>query len=217
MTKASFEADTGMAPNRGPGLVIVGPPCGGRVIAWFVPIWQPVERRSDADAKREKEREARRERLPSIASSIVAEIRQLDTLVCDKFGPMLKRLPLVALFAAAPLVACSSDKANGPAIVSPGDLLEGDAGRGEVKTLFVHEARVDCEGEGPRKCLQVREPGDSEWSYFYSTIEGFDYEEGTRYELRVSVEEVEDPPADGSSLRYVLVEIVSAQKMSSGG
>lgn len=130
---------------------------------------------------------------------------------------MLKRLALTAAFTALPLAACSSERANGQPIVSPGDSPAIDASRGEIKTFFVHEARVDCEGESPRRCLQVREPGEEEWSYFYSTIEGFDYEEGTRYELRVLVEPVENPPADGSSLRYELVEIVSAEKVSPGG
>lgn len=112
----------------------------------------------------------------------------------------------------ASLVGCGSEKATAPAVVSPSTGSE--AGAKQVKTLFVHEARVDCEGEGPRKCLQVRESESDEWTFFYSTIEGFDYEEGTRYELRVSVEEVPNPPADASSLRYVLVEIVSQEKVS---
>lgn len=126
---------------------------------------------------------------------------------------MHRRIAL-AVTALALLSACSSDKANAPPPANGGSVV--DAGQGEVKTLFVHEERVDCEGEGPRKCLQVRESENDEWTYFYSNIEGFDYEEGTRYELRVRVEEVPDPPADGSSLRYVLVEIVSQEKVGSG-
>lgn len=110
------------------------------------------------------------------------------------------------------LSGCSSDKANTPAAASPNSLSE--ASPSEAKTLFVHEERVDCEGVAPRRCLQVRESESEEWTYFYSTIEGFDYEEGTRYELLVSIEEVPNPPADASSLRYTLVEIVSAERVS---
>lgn len=125
---------------------------------------------------------------------------------------MLRRLAIASTVLAL-LSACSSDKAAAPPPANGGSV--NDAGQGEVKTLFVHEARVDCEGEGPRKCLQVRESENDEWTLFYSNIEGFDYEEGTRYELLVRVEEVPDPPADGSSLRYVLVEIVSEEKVVS--
>jgi hypothetical protein len=87
-------------------------------------------------------------------------------------------------------------------------------GAADTKTLFVREMRVDCEGEGPRKCLQVRESESGEWTLFYSRIKGFQYEEGTKYELRVSVEKVPKPMADASSLSYTLVEIVSQQKVA---
>lgn len=80
-------------------------------------------------------------------------------------------------------------------------------------TLFVHEQRVDCHGEMPKKCLQVRRDPAEEWTYFYDTIAGFDYEESYRYELRVEVEKDENPPADKSSLSYRLLDVVSKQKV----
>ncbi|MCZ7672694.1 MAG: DUF4377 domain-containing protein [Chloroflexi bacterium] len=46
-------------------------------------------------------------------------------------------------------------------------------------------------------------------SFFYNPIVGFTFEPGYEYELKVMVETVENPPADGSSLRYTLVEVVS--------
>ena len=74
--------------------------------------------------------------------------------------------------------------------------------------------RVDCVGEAPMRCLRVREP-DGDWELFYDAIEGFTHEEGTEYDLRVRVTRVDDPPADGSSRRVELVEIV-AQRAASG-
>ncbi len=127
---------------------------------------------------------------------------------------MLRRLALACTVLAL-LSACSSDKANSPPPANGGSV--NDVDQGEIKMFFVHESRVDCEGEGPRQCLQVRESEDDDWTLFYSNIEGFEHEEGTRYELRVRVEEVPDPPADSSSLRYVLVEIVSQEKVTSEG
>jgi hypothetical protein len=79
----------------------------------------------------------------------------------------------------------------------------------DVKTMWVKEDLVDCEGEGPMKCMQVRAGDAAEWSYFYSRIEGFEHEPGFRYELRVKVTPVGSPAADASSLRYELVEVVS--------
>ncbi len=101
---------------------------------------------------------------------------------------------------------------SAPGLSEPVPSTPGDAS-GRVITLFVHEHRVDCHGEAPQKCLQIREKPTEEWSYFYDSIAGFEYEESYRYELRVSVSTDANPPADSSSLSYRLVEIVSKQQV----
>ncbi|MCB8926789.1 MAG: META domain-containing protein [Ardenticatenaceae bacterium] len=78
-----------------------------------------------------------------------------------------------------------------------------------VKTLFVGPELVDCVGEAPQQCLQVRENEADEWTLFYDQINGFEFEPGYAYELRVTETEVENPPADASSLEVTLVEVVS--------
>ena len=50
-------------------------------------------------------------------------------------------------------------------------------------------------------------------TFFYNQIEGFDYIPGYEYELLVNVEEVANPPAGGSSLKYTLIEEVSATEV----
>lgn len=75
--------------------------------------------------------------------------------------------------------------------------------------MFVGPEKVPCEGAGPQECYQVKDSPDGEWQLFYATIEGFQWEPGFIYELRVNVYQVVNPPADGSSLRYELVEVVS--------
>lgn len=88
--------------------------------------------------------------------------------------------------------------------------------QGETKTLFVGPQLVDCVGVVPQQCLQVREDPTGEYQFFYSNIEGFTFEPGYEYELLVRVEQVENPPADGSSLRYTLVEIVNKTPVAAG-
>ncbi|MEJ2482033.1 MAG: DUF4377 domain-containing protein [Gemmatimonadota bacterium] len=83
------------------------------------------------------------------------------------------------------------------------------------KTLYVAHFKVDCVGVGPMECMQIRETPDGDWQMFYDRIEGFDYEEGYEYELKVHTEEVENPPADASSLRWILDEVVSKTAVSS--
>lgn len=77
------------------------------------------------------------------------------------------------------------------------------------KTVYVGPFLVDCEGAGPQKCLLVKENPDDEYSLFYDQIEGFDYEEGYEYELRVREDTVVEPPADASTIRWTLIEVVS--------
>lgn len=81
------------------------------------------------------------------------------------------------------------------------------------KTLWVKAERADCEGgEGPRKCLQVRDSKDGEWTLFYGTIEGFTREESYAYELRVQVEGAPPGRMDAPARRYRLTQIISKTK-----
>ncbi len=91
---------------------------------------------------------------------------------------------------------------------APAGEMEEDAD-GTIKTLFVGPELVDCVGVAPQQCLQVKENEADEWTLFYDQIEGFTYEPGFIYELRVRETAVENPPADASSLALSLVEVVS--------
>src|SRR5690606_37057207 len=82
------------------------------------------------------------------------------------------------------------------------------ASAGEEITLYVGPELVGCVGAGPMKCMLVKENPEDDYTYFYSQIEGFEFEPGYEYELRVQVTPVENAPADASSLKYTLVEVV---------
>jgi heat shock protein HslJ len=59
------------------------------------------------------------------------------------------------------------------------------------------------------ECLRVKREASGPWELFYSNIEGFDYQPEYLYRIRVREEKL-DPgqvPADGSSIKYTLVEI----------
>ncbi len=85
---------------------------------------------------------------------------------------------------------------------------ESETAAPEEKILFVGPEKAECVGVGPMECYLVKEEPDDEWQYFYDQIEGFEWEPGYTYELRVAVHPVENPPADASSLRYELIEVV---------
>ncbi len=86
----------------------------------------------------------------------------------------------------------------------------------EVK-LRVNSYTVSCTGEMEGTCLLVQEEdqiGTDEWEYFYfeDSIINFDYEPGYIYDLIVKKTTVSDPPADGSSVKYELLQILSKEK-----
>jgi heat shock protein HslJ len=82
----------------------------------------------------------------------------------------------------------------------------------EEKNFWVNSSKFPCMGVGPMSCLQVQENDSIEegkWEFFYSEIEGFEYQPGNIYRLRVKVKKVQEPiPADASSLRYELLEVM---------
>ena len=94
------------------------------------------------------------------------------------------------------------------ASVAVGVALTGCSDSPDTTRLWIGPERVECEGVAPMMCLQVATSEDGDYQLFYDTIEGFDYQEGTSYVIDVSITEVENPPADASSLQYTLVEIV---------
>lgn len=80
----------------------------------------------------------------------------------------------------------------------------------KATALYVDSKLSDCVGVAPQQCMLIREDLDSEWNLFYDSIEGFEYQEGTEYKISVSITDVENPPADASSLKYTLVEILES-------
>lgn len=79
-----------------------------------------------------------------------------------------------------------------------------------VRTVYVNSELVDCEGAGgPQKCMQIRRAPEEDWELFYDQIEGFVFEPGFVYELRVKVTPRAEVPADASSIKYRLLEVVS--------
>lgn len=86
------------------------------------------------------------------------------------------------------------------------------ASAADEKTFIVGPQTADCTGVAPMKCLQVKEKPTDNWSNFYTNIEGFTYEPGYEYVLKVKTEKVENVPADASSIKYTLIKQVSKTK-----
>lgn len=85
-------------------------------------------------------------------------------------------------------------------------ILAGTVAEASLRTIEVDSRLVECTGVGRMQCMRVRDAADQPWRPFYGQIEGFTFEPGYRYRLKVEEVPVANPPADASSIRTVLRE-----------
>lgn len=76
------------------------------------------------------------------------------------------------------------------------------------KFIYVSAETRPCTGVAPMTCLQVREKESDAWQLHYGAIGDFDPQPGIEYRLRIVEEKVANPPADASSIRWTLDQIV---------
>ena len=79
---------------------------------------------------------------------------------------------------------------------------------GRERIVMVAGQRAPCTGVAPTLCLQVRTQPGAAWQLHYGEIEGFDWQVGVEYVIRVREVAVPNPPADGSRVRWVLEEVL---------
>jgi Domain of unknown function (DUF4377) len=93
---------------------------------------------------------------------------------------------LIAAFVTTLLAACSVDKADS-------------------ETVELEPYLVPCFSWYPSTCMVGREVGSdtTRVSYYLGEIQGFEFSWGFRQRLAVESYPVKNPPADGSSIRYV--------------
>ncbi|EEZ85899.1 DUF4377 domain-containing protein [Vibrio owensii] len=101
----------------------------------------------------------------------------------------LKRYVVLPMMAAA-LFGCAQHESDDTA---------------KVMTVNVGPELVDCVGVGPMKCMVV------DGNYFYDQIDGFEFESGSEYTLKIKRTQrftPENAPADASLYRYELIEVL---------
>lgn len=76
------------------------------------------------------------------------------------------------------------------------------------KFIYVAAETKPCMGVAPMTCLQVREKESDPWQLQYSGIIGFEPHPGIEYRLRIIEEKVTNPPADASSIRWTLDQVI---------
>ena len=111
-------------------------------------------------------------------------------------------VPLVLAIAVV-VASCSVDDGE------QGDVVKVISMSVSEKTGITYDL-FDTNAEFPIECMLVKEEGgEGQWkSLVFGAIEGFTYEKGHAYELKVRKTILANPPADGSNCRYKLIEIL---------
>lgn len=76
------------------------------------------------------------------------------------------------------------------------------------KFIYVSAETKPCTGVAPMTCLQVREKESDPWQLHYGGIVDFDPQPGIAYRLRIIEEKIANPPADASSIRWTLDQVI---------
>ena len=85
--------------------------------------------------------------------------------------------------------------------------------RKQVLILGPETKKCDA-GAMQKECYQVKWSEEQTiWEDFYNEIEGFSYESGYVYKLLVSVETINNPAADASTLHYSLIRVLERKSI----
>ena len=120
----------------------------------------------------------------------------------------LLSLPLIALF----IFSCGTTRED----VATDRKEETVMYKKNEQVIWVNSYTEQCAGVAPMSCLLIQEKENWEadaWKMSYTKIQGFEYKPGYRYKLLVKKTNI-DPelvPADGSTIKMELVEIISKE------
>lgn len=117
----------------------------------------------------------------------------------------MKKTLLAALAMCVAVLAAALMSANGaPA--------QADSPTVKPIRMVVAPEKMPCVGVAPTTCLKVRIGKSANWTPLYTGIDGFHFRKG--YTAVLDVQEIRhrNPAADGSSLTYRLLRVVSLTK-----
>lgn len=82
------------------------------------------------------------------------------------------------------------------------------------KTIYVSSpgSFMSSEGISKQKPLSIKENIEDNWTLFYDTINGFEYQEGYTYKIEVEVSKKKNTTTNSSNLNYKLVKIIYQEK-----
>lgn len=122
----------------------------------------------------------------------------------------MQKLSIFVLFISLITIGCARIENNHES----GNAEIGDISLQSNENIYwVNSLKYDCVGVGPMQCLQIqkgKELKPNDWTLFYSSINGFEYEQGYVYKIVVKEEAIpsEHVPTNGASIKYSLIKVL---------
>ena len=89
---------------------------------------------------------------------------------------------------------------------------EQPSAEGVDRIVQIAGQRAPCTGVAQGLCLQYRSQPGAPWELLHGEIEGFEWQVGVEYVLRIREYSVANPPADASSRRWMLLEVLDRSR-----
>jgi heat shock protein HslJ len=83
-----------------------------------------------------------------------------------------------------------------------------------TSTLYLAPKQVECTAVSDQKCYLIRRSTEENWILHYDEISGLEYEPGFSYKIKVKTVKIKNPPADGSTMKYDLVEVLEKKDVT---
>lgn len=77
--------------------------------------------------------------------------------------------------------------------------------------LMIAAEKIDCNDSDSKKCFQIKKTTDPHWTSQIEHIEGFEFEKGNEYHLRLIVRM---PATPDGKITYKLVSIINKKKIN---
>ena len=85
---------------------------------------------------------------------------------------------------------------------------------GNIETLIIGPYTETCQGFIEQQCYLEFNEESQEWHFFYEGIQGFEFEPGFIWTLKVSLHEREEGIQDVGRYEYRLVEVIDKEEAS---
>lgn len=83
-----------------------------------------------------------------------------------------------------------------------------------TEILIIGPYKTTCQGFIEQECFLEFNKESDQWEFFYESIQGFDFQPGFIYTLKVSLHERPEGIQDIGRYAYRLVELISKEKAS---